>query len=80
MIFEIDGVTFIIIITFVMGSLVFFAYAWNKDETKEDLVIMPPNSLDKLSMAMEEKLEKFFTKWGVICASNPWKVLAFGKL
>ena len=78
MIFDIDGVTFIIIVTFVAGSLVFFAYAWNKDETPQDLVKMPPNYLDKLSMAMEEKLEKFFTKLGVLCASNPWKVLAIG--
>lgn len=80
MILEIDGLTFIIIILFITGSLVFFVYAWNRDETSHELIKTLPNSVEKLAMAMDEKLEKFFTKWGVYCAMNPWKILFLGKL
>lgn len=34
---------------------------------------------ERLGAKTEKFLEKFFTAWGTYCASNPWKVLLFGK-
>lgn len=66
------------IVIFVVGSLSFFIFAFNKDESQHPVIKKPPNSVEKLSLAMEMKFQKFFTKWGVYCAMNPWKVLFLG--
>ncbi|XP_034244049.1 NPC intracellular cholesterol transporter 1 isoform X2 [Thrips palmi] len=33
---------------------------------------------EKFGAVIDEKLEAFFTKWGTVCAGNPWTTMAIG--
>lgn len=71
-------------------DLIIFPFAGNSYEHEQELrahpVGMPETDLEdsgyfeRLGAKTEKFLENFFTAWGTYCASNPWRVLLFGKL
>lgn len=67
-----------LIVLFAVVGLLFIVYALTRNENIE-VVKTSHSSMEKLSIAIEEKLEKFFNKWGIFCASNPLTVLLAGK-
>lgn len=66
-----------LIVVYVSASLLFVVYALNKNENTE-VAKTSKNMFEKLSIVIEEKLKKNFTKLGVYCATNPFQVLLIG--
>lgn len=67
-----------LIVFYVLFSLIFMVYAWRKNEAVEHAKVSM-NIFERFSAAIEEKLQKYFSKWGCFCASNPFAVLTIGK-
>lgn len=66
-----------LIVFFLTISLLFITYAFHKNENTE-VEKTTNNVMERMSIAIEEFLQKSFTKWGVYCATNPFKVLFAG--
>lgn len=81
-IFEFNIINLMIFLTYVVGSLVFVAYATAKKKIIKEVEAeteSQPSWTEKISASMEEKLRKIFTRWGIFCATHPWMVLFAGE-